>query len=272
MPAVISAERAILRFRRDLTISTLLKGLLLGAALLAVVAGPLSGSRFDGRILLFVIGAIWLTLSFRSIRGSRLAADSPSLIAAGQYDLAERQIVDALHSFSLFKTVKLLSLHHLAVLRHAQSRWQDAAMLARTLLGQKLTSRSGLSRSSRLILADALLELNDLPGAFDSLASLYSQRLSLPEALNLLRIQVDYESRLGAWPAMMAGITHKVELAELLPTDAAGRTQALLALAAKRLGREDWSGWLRRRAGLLVDPRDLIDQRPILNELWADAH
>src|SRR3712207_6854480 len=53
----------------------------------------------------------------------------------------------ALRSFSLFRAVKLLSVHHLAVLRHAQKRWQDSAMLCRALLGQRLGSLQSLSRS-----------------------------------------------------------------------------------------------------------------------------
>ena len=74
------------------------------------------------------------------MKGSRLAANSPSLIAAGQFDLAEYQIEQSLQNFSLFRTSKLLSLHHLAVLRHAQRRWADAAELCSALLRQRLGS------------------------------------------------------------------------------------------------------------------------------------
>ena len=62
---------------------------------------------------------------------------------------------------------------------------------------------------------------------------------------------------------------NKVQLAELMPTEAAARSQALLALAARKLGREDWAQWLgAARARLLTDAARLMDQRPVLRELW----
>ena len=121
-------------------------------------------SGFAGTLALFVVAAVWLALSAQSVRGSRLAAGSPSLIAAGRLDAAEQQIEQALHSFSLFRTSKLMSLHHLAMLRHAQRRWEDCAQLCRALLRQRLGSLASLARQSRLMLADALLELGDVHG------------------------------------------------------------------------------------------------------------
>ena len=265
---MITAEHAIHRFRRDLTISTMLRVALIGTALAALVAGSLSGSGFNSSVLILGVGLIWVVLGVRSVRGSRIAADSSSLIAAGQYDAAERRIVEALHAFSLFRTVKLLTLHHLAALRHAQRSWREAVVLCRALLRQRLGAVSGLGRSTRLILADALLELGDVRGAYDALASLYNERLSLGEALNLLSVQLDYCARVGAWDAMLFQIDTRAQLAELMPTDNAARTQALLALAARKRGRADWEAYLRRRAELLVDPAQLIERRPILRELW----
>src|SRR6185436_9439421 len=141
---MISAESAILRLRRDLTLGTLLKAALAVAVLVAMVA------PVDKMIALVVIGGVWLALSYTSARGSRLAADSPGLIAAGQFEEAERQIDLALRSFSVFRAVKLQSLHHLAVLRHAQRRWPESAMLCRALLGTpRLGAMEGLAKPSR---------------------------------------------------------------------------------------------------------------------------
>jgi hypothetical protein len=97
---------------------------------------------------------------------------------------------------------------------------------------------------------------------------LYTQRLSLGEALSLMLVQLDYESRSGAWNDMMRGVSTKASLAELMPTTKSARAQALLALAAKKTGRVDWESWLRRRVELLVDPQELYLRRPILKELW----
>ena len=223
---------------------------------------------FDGSIILLIVGILWLVLSYRSVRGSRIAAASPSLIASGQYDAAEQRIVAAMHSFSLFRTVKLLTLHHLALLRHAQQRWQETVMLCRALLRQRLGPAAGLGKSTHLILAEALLELGDLSGAHDCLLGLYDQRLTLGEAIRLQSVQLDYLSRVGAWDQMLQEVQTKIQLAELMPADGAARVQALLALAARRGGRDDLSTWLRRRVELLADPAELSRRRPILAELW----
>ena len=161
--------------------------------------------------------------------------------------------------------------NHLAVLRHAQRRWPDAAELSRAVIGQRLGSMARLSRQSQLILADSLLELGDVQGAHAAIAELYNDRLSLPEALSLLSVQLDYLSRINAWERMLEGIPTKVQLAELMPTGASAKAQALLALAAAKLGRTDLADYLRRRVELLVDVDELIRSRPALHELYRVA-
>ena len=265
---MIPVEAAIHHFRRGLTFSALLRFALVGSAIASVLLGRFFGQAFDEVIALSIIGFIWLLLSVSSAKGSRLVADSPSLIATGQFDQAERQIDEALRSFSLFRTVKFVSLHHLAVLRHAQRRWQESAMLCRALLRHRLRGLEGLSKPSQLILADALLEMGDTRGAHDAMRGLYQQRLSLGELLNLLLVQLDYQARIGDWTGMMSAVMAKVQLAELLPPQQAARAQAFLALAAKRCGRDDWADWLRRRAELLADTQRLAAERPIIGELW----
>jgi uncharacterized protein YfdQ (DUF2303 family) len=66
----------------------------------------------------------------------------------------------------------------------------------------------------------------------------------------------------------MQGIAQKVQLAELLPTEASARVQALLALAAKKVGKTELSEWLKKRAELLVDSQELARMRPVVGELW----
>lgn len=265
---MISTESAIQRARRDLLIGAMLRRSLIAAALLFPVARIVFNLSTDTFFVLSALGVIWFFLLIRSVRGSRMAAESPGLIATGQFDAAEASIDGALRAFTIFRAVKLVSLHHLAALRHAQSRWRDAATLCRVVLSQRRTPAPGINRATRLILADSLLEMDDLPGAGLCIAELYQQRLSLGEALSLLLVQLDYESRSGMWSAMMGGAMSKVSLAELMPTTKAARTQALLALAAKKTGREDWESWLRRRVELLVDPQELVAKKPILRELW----
>jgi hypothetical protein len=268
---MISAETAITKTRRGLTLSAILRWALTIAAASALVAEPMfDRTGISGMSVLMLVGAVWLVLSFRSVRGSRVAADSSSLIAAGDYDRAEENITEAMNAFSIFRTVKLMSLHHLALLRHAQNRWKESALLCQALLAQRPSAIRGLDRSSRLILAEALLELGDLRGVYDNLVRLYERRLSLREALNLLAIQMDYLAQIGAWDQIMHNLPAQVELAELLPAAASARTQAIFALAAKKLHRDDWHTWLRRRVELLTDVEQLRNERPYLSEVWAD--
>lgn len=266
---MIRADFAIARFKRDLTLSSALKFILLGAALFALFIDSLVEGQSGASLLLAAVGIIWLILSYRSVRGSRMAEGSAALIASGRYDQAEENIDQALRTFSLFRTVKLRSLHHLAMLRHAQRRWTDAVMLCQALLTQRLGVLTSLSNSTRLILADSLLELGDLRGAYESLNSLYQQRLPLGEALELLAIQTDYLARIGAWQPMVSGVRRKADMAELMPSVKSARVQAMLALAARKTGHLDWETWLRRRAELLADTNELIRQRPMLAELWT---
>ena len=262
-------ELAIARLRRDLTLTSLVKILLFAAALFSFFIETIFGQHVIAPSLaLSAIAIVWILLSYRSMKGTRLAALSPTLIAAGQFEQAEQHIDLALRSFSLFRTVKLRTLHYLALLRHAQRRYAESALLCHTLLSQRLGNISDLTRSTQLILADSLLELGDLPGTYHALSSLYQHHLSLPEALELLAIQTDYLSRIGAWQDILTGLPRKLQLAELMPSQKSARTQALLALAAQKTNRPDWESYLRRRVELLADIPELLASRPLLSDLW----
>ena len=151
---LIPAEAAIHRFRRDLTFGRVVRGVF-ALALLATVMLPFTPVSLDPMLVLPVIACAFVALSLGSVKGSRLITDSPTLIAAGQFDEAERRIDQALRGFSLFRHVKVLGLHHLALLRHAQKNWHESALLCRALLGQKLGALQGIGKPARLMLADA---------------------------------------------------------------------------------------------------------------------
>ncbi len=262
------AHVAISRFRRNLTLGSAVKFLLVGSAAASLLLDNVIDLPVSGSMILVIAGAIWLILSYRSAQNSRAAAASPSLIAAGRFDEAEERIDQSLRTFSLFRAVKLLSLHHLAMLRHAQRRWQDSALLTRTLLQQRLGGAQALAKPSRLMLADALLEMDDLRGVHETIATLYNGRLTLAEAIQLLLIQLDYCARIGAWGEMLQGIAAKIQLMELMPSPHSARAQAFLALAAKKSGKIELSDWLRRRVELLTDAQSLTAERKMLRELW----
>ena len=60
----------------------------------------------------------------------------------------------------------------------------------------------------------------------------------------------------------------KVQLAEVMPAAPAAVSQALLALAASKIGRDDAAKWLGDRAALLADVQELVKQRPVVATLW----
>jgi hypothetical protein len=267
-----SGDRALVtRLRRDLALTGMVKGALLLAGAAAIFAQAIPGLAFGGSVALAAVAGAWLLLSYLSARGSRAAAVTPALIAAGEYEQAEDSIEEALRGFSLLRSVKLRSLHHLALLRHAQRRWPESAMLCRALLAERLGILSSIGRSARLVLAEALLELDDLHGVHLALDGLYRQPLALGEALELTVLQLDYLSRIGQWQPMMEASRGKVELAELMPPAKSARAQALLALAARKLGLAEWEHWLRKRVELLTDRAELLAQRPLLADLWDGA-
>lgn len=257
------ADRSIVsRVQRDIVLASFLQGAMAATAVVALPMGNI------GVLVAAGVGVLWLMLGIFSVRGSRIAADSPFLIAAGRHDEAERQIEQSLRRFSLLKTVKLFAMHNLAVLRQAQGRWQEAAVLARALLKLRAGKAASLRRASRLLLARSLLEMDDLPGAYEALSALYRERLSLADSLKLLAVQLDYSARVGDWSGMLRGLRPKLELAELMPSAVSAGAQALLALAARRTGQAELSRWLKDRVELLVDVRELCGHRRMLWELW----
>ena len=262
---MISAESAISRFRRDLTLQSAVKALLVGGALACIFLLP----GVDKSFIITAFLVIWLMLSFKSAQGSRLMADSPTLISLGRFDEAEESLDQALRSFSMFRTVKLLSLHHLSALRYKQHRWDETAKLCRALLGQRLGGLTNLAKPSQLMLADSLLQLGDQAGAYQAIMGLYQYRLNLSEALQLMVLQLDYETRIAAWPSAAAGARQKIEMCELLNARESARAQAMLALAAKKTGQPDLAGWLVARVRLLADVNELLVRQPILKELFT---
>lgn len=263
--APLTAKQAIARLRRDLALSAALKVALAGV----LVGAMLFADETTSMAAFFAVGAAWVALTLGSRRGSAMAANSSTLIAAGLYDAAEIQLTQAIRGFSFFRSTKLMGLHHLALLRHTQHRWDESAALCRALLGHRLGPLRALEKSARLMLAGASVHLGDLPAAYAAIMQLYAQRLALGEALHLLKTQSLYEAKLEAWSHLMQNAPVKVQLAELMPAGDAAVVQALLALAARKTGQRDWEQWLCARVGLLADVRELTTKFPMLRELWA---
>jgi hypothetical protein len=232
------------RFRRDLRLAAGLR--------IVMIATALGGLFFEkifsgGSFLLIGAVASWVLLSYRSARGTQLAAMSPALLASGDLAAAEKVIGDALSSFCLFKSVRLRSLHHLAVLRHAQGRHAESVLYCRELLHHRLRALADLSQSARLMLADSLLHLDAVSEAGEPLASLAAEPLDLDQTLKLAAVQLEYLARLERWDQMLLGLRSRLDLVELMPPAPCAHSHALLARAASELEKGRLAEWLRMR-------------------------
>lgn len=264
------AEAVILRSRRQMSLGALVQILLLLTGIAAIIVGTFLGQAFYGSVLTVGLAVLWVTLAQKSLRAQQHAAGVEWLISEGKLDLAEVELAEASQRFSLFRLPKLLALHQMGVLRHVQGRFRDSALLAREVQSHHLDKRPGIAVASHVMLAEAALEMGDLPSAYASIAWLSARPLGLPESQRLLALEVDYGSRISAWPIMMSTLPQRWPLIELLPTAPAALTQALLALAAKNNNHPDLSTWLWKRATLLEPAPSLLRKRPMLSELAPD--
>ena len=215
--------------------------------------------------------AAWLGLSFGSARGSRLVATSPVLIALGRFDEAETTLDQAMRSFSVFRTPKLVTLHQLALLRYRQQQWTDVVKLCRAVLSQRPATGSNLIRSSWLMLADALLQLRDQRGAYEAISALRAAALSLSESVQLMVLQLEYEQQLAAWESVMAATRQKLDWCELLPVPESARVHAILAMAADQTGHKALADWLAARLRLIADVDPLLVRYPALSAVMNRA-
>src|SRR5690606_1601269 len=109
------------------------------------------------------------------------------------------------------------NLHHLAMLRQAQRQYAESAVVCRALLRQRLKGTGSLDKQTRLVLASALLEMNDLRGVHEAMIGLYRQRLTLGEGLQLLHVESEYLARIGAWDQLVHNLDGKIAMAEIMP-------------------------------------------------------
>lgn len=266
--SILSADAAIGAFKRSVGLARALRWLMLVAA---VVLLSVSGQFSLAPFLAVAIFVPWIGLEVLSARSARLNRDATSLMAVGAFDAAEEKTTQALRLFSLHRFTKLNSLHQLAAIRHAQRRFADASKLARAVtLGMRTRDRR-LGRSTRLVLVDSLIELNELDGAQIELTGLLGESLNLRETLNARQLQVELLGRLGAWPDLATNLHPLIDLAELMQSLPSARTHAWLALAARQTGQSDRSHFLRQRSELLADVEEIIKDRPALEKLWLSS-
>lgn len=266
---MMRVDQAIRRVNRDVALAW---GIHLALAV-GVVAAIGAGSVLSIHPLLLaaIPCVLWVVLAVNGVRETRAALEWPGLIASGKLDEAERQIERMIRGFGVLRSVKLMSLHQLAVLKLAQKRWGDALELSRAIMRYRFGKQQSLHRASLLVMAGAAVNAGAHDDAYAAMSALRRMDLTLDEQLSLLLAEISYCGRLGEWRAMMENVPAKLRLAELMPADLAAQVQAWLAIAAGRCGRADWAAYLAQRVALLVDVTRLKVDQPQFSELWESA-
>lgn len=212
-------------------------------------------------LILLVLGGAWVAASLNSAKvWQRLGGITAMLEQSPK--AAEREIAWCLRRWPLHRAVRLLVYHRLAVLRHRQQRFAEAAAICQAVLAWPLGAAEQARPHLLLMLVEAKLECGDLVGAYHGLLGLYRARLSFMESLQRMALQIRYQLTAGYDDLTLQGIGHKIQLAEMMPAPQCGVMHAMLALAAKRAKRGELAKWLQRRADLLCWPQQLKTLAP----------
>lgn len=263
---MIHAEQAIRQVKWNMTLMWALHVVLACAVGGALIVGTIL--QLPSILLAAIPCILWVLLAVNGYRETHNAMRWPMLIASGELATAEKEIERAIHGFSVLRSVKLMSLHHLAVLRMAQRKWADAARLSKAMQGYRLGRDTSLTRASLLVLAATATRAGEVEDAYGALRRLRMVPLTLDEQLSLLHAESAYLVRVEAWDALCHRIDVKAKMAELMPSETAAQTQALLALGALRTGQGAWAEYLKKRCELLIDTTKLVSEEPALGELW----
>ena len=249
------------RFEKQIALDDMLRGLIIAGVVCSVLVTLLLPGLaiVSGLIAPAVVLGLWLWLSVSTARVARSLTTFGELMAA-EPDQAEDALREMLSVKPVMRWARLLSYHRLAGLRHLQRRFAETSAICLCLLSQPLKGPAAATRPHLLLmLAEAQLEIGNLPGAYQALAHLQQTRLGLAQSLQRLAIQTRYELAVGAYDHALRRARVKVELAELMPAKHCAAMHAMLATAAQRAGEARQSDWLWERTRLLAGP-ELLQQ------------
>jgi hypothetical protein len=279
-------------FHRQLTLDSLGRKSVFVAVLLGLLASwiPNLAGQTESLFIFVLVAVAWVGLNSISSRVAMRLNRVMSLLER-QPDRAESELAQVMGRWPLYRPVRLLLYHRLAILRHRQGRFAESAAISRQLLGQNLgttdslASRGGLglagqslvgssspaSQSQRevgsgqsgirahllLMLTEADLHENNLWDAWIALSELSSLRLNLIESLQRLALQTQYEVATQQHQNAIWQVQHKIRMAELMPAPQCGAMHALLEISARQEGDFDLATWLDHRRQLLATEQQL---------------
>lgn len=224
----------------------------LGAALVVSSLLDRPGQAQWGSVLLMGVLGVWVWVGSVNTRVTQWL---PLISSVLERDPAEAEglIAQGLSRRGLQRALRMMLYHRLALLRHHQGRFAEAAAICQTVLEYPLRQAESSRANLLLILAESRLESGDLAGAHWSLSQLHTLRLSVVEWLQRMALQTRYEVLAGQDAAALAELEQKLRMAELMPALQCGAVHVMLASAAHRSGQSMLAGWLERRAKLLMN-------------------
>ena len=265
------AQKLVDRARQRLRTATLTKGTLLVAAALALGGfgrGVFAAPDADF-VVLMGVGATWLALAMRASRSLRQIASAGHMAGSGRIDLAASALAAVATEFAAFRGPRLLALQNLAALAHAAGRFGAAARISEWLVRHGRSSAKGFEVRNRLVLADSVLMLGNLSGAYDQLQWLHAADLTEADQFAVLPTACYYEVAVGRWDCLAAAAKARAARAVLLPAPQAAATLGCLALGMQNLQRPDCRDWLWTQALLLIDRDAVVSRFPLLAPLPA---
>lgn len=262
------------RFHRQMRLSQFLRGCLV-VALITVLVVFYRGDQATQAWTLSGLGAmaaLWIGLSWRTIKQVRVTRAGSTLLAQGRLDEARQTLLGVLEGPSPLRSGKILACHYLAVSAHLANAYREAAGICRALLSYRLGSMKSIATATRLVLADSLLMLNDPEGAGPVVQAIQRSSLSLTERMTLLPIELRYQLAADRSDQAVDDLAEKVKVAELLDSTTAALTHVLLAEACRRMDMLDQHRYFLRRAKLLADLGPIVEKyHSVLNRVDPES-
>jgi len=257
------------RFERHMAMTTLAKGLLTAAVLVGWVASGL----FVGTIGMVGLGLMlaglfgWMIGNVVSNRTGQLALSAAHIAAADPASPdVENAIAKAMRRFTMYRTVRVMLYHQLAVLRHTRNEHHETVSICNALLAlPTLGMTASLRTRLLLLLADSSLHRGDTATAWHAMNELAGRRLELLESMQLLQVQTRYELMCQYHQHVLRSLPNKVAVAELLPPMPCAALHRMFAHAADACGYANTARWLTERADLLMpddDPQRIVTDLP----------
>ena len=259
---------AVLRtFRRQLAVAKVVRvGVVIATALTFawVIVMPESASRWALGLMVGIAVVMWFNMLISTARVTRDLQSGSALLATGQLDEAEYWLKRAVTRFSLTAHAKLLASVELATVLFRRDRHVDVVSLCREVLRHRVSRLRNVWIAARILLADSLLQIDEIHAAYEAMRPVYDTQLSLSDRMKLLPIQLRYELAANHSSASVNSLAEKVQIAELLDASQAALVHALLAEACRRESMPVQQAFLVNRAKLYHDLEPLAEKHAVI--------